>query len=229
MAQISITWHGHGTFALDVDGTQLIIDPFFAPNNPAATVTAADVAADFILVTHGHHDHTGDLISLATRTGAKVIGMNEIAVWARKQGVENTHGMNIGGGNDFDFGRLKLTLALHSSTLPDGTYGGLPTGLLLTIDGKNIYFAGDTGLFSDMSLIGAAGIDVAILPIGDNFTMGPEDALAAVKLIKPKSVIPAHYNTWGLIAVDVDKWMEDVSEQTSATPLKLVSGEPTPI
>ncbi len=207
---IKVTWYGHATLGIEIDGTMLLVDPFFT-GNPAATVTAKDVMADYILVTHGHSDHVGDVVEIARRTGAMVIGNFEIAEWVGKQGVEKTHGQHIGGGHLHPFGYLKLTQALHGSGLPDGNNGGNPAGFLLTTkDGLKIYIAGDTGLFSDMQLIGQEGIELAFVPIGDNYTMGPDDAYKAVELIKPKHVIPIHYNTWELIAQDAEKWAERV-------------------
>lgn len=217
----TITWHGHGTFSLDLDGTRVVVDPFFAGNNPAAKTGADDVEADFILQTHGHGDHIADTVSLASRTGAQVIGNFEICTWINNQGHENTHALNTGGGVDLAFGRVKMTPALHSSGLPDGSYGGDPCGYVVTVGGQNIYLAGDTALFSDMTLIGDVGLDLAIIPIGDNFTMGPDDALKAVGYLKPKAAIPCHYNTWPLIEVDVNAWAGRVKAETDANPVVL--------
>ncbi|GJM42310.1 MAG: UPF0173 metal-dependent hydrolase [Ardenticatenaceae bacterium] len=218
---ISVTWHGHGTFSLKINDTHIVVDPFFAGNNPAAQVSVDDVAADFILQTHGHGDHIADTVGLAKRTGAKVIGNFEICNWIAAQGHENVHAMNTGGGFNFSFGRVKMTAALHSSGLPDGSYGGDPGGFLVMAEGKTVYFAGDTALFSDMALIGRAGIDLAVLPVGDNFTMGPEDAVLALDYLKPKAVIPGHYNTWPPIAIDVDAWAESVKKETAVSPIIL--------
>ena len=219
---LSITWHGHATFSIDTNGTKIVIDPFFAPNNPAAKVTVDEVSADYILITHGHGDHIADAVALAKRTGAKVIANFEIAEgWFPKQGVDNVHPQHLGGGFQHDFGHVKMTVALHGSMLPDGSNGGMPGGFLLTIDGKRIYVAGDTALFSDMQLIGAGGIDVAILPIGDNFTMGPDDARIAVGFLNPKVVIPCHFDTWPPIAQNATDWAARVNEATDATAIVL--------
>jgi L-ascorbate metabolism protein UlaG (beta-lactamase superfamily) len=219
-----LTWFGHATLGLETGGYQVLVDPFFT-GNPAAGVKADQVAADFILVTHGHGDHVGDAIPIAKRTQATVISNHEIATWAGNQGVKS-HGQHLGGGFKHPFGYLKLTLALHGSALPDGSNGGNPAGFLLTtLDEKKIYLAGDTGLFGDMALIGEEGLDLAVIPIGDNFTMGPEDALRAVKLLKPKVVIPIHFGTWDLIAQDAAAWAERVDKQTGTQVVVLKPGE----
>jgi len=210
-----ITWYGHSTLGLETSGYKIIIDPFFT-GNPATKSNADTVQADYLLITHGHSDHIGDSIAIAKRTNAMVIANFEIINWLGKQGVKNTHAQHLGGGFHHPFGYLKLTLALHGSALPDGSYGGNPAGFLVTTkDQKKIYFAGDTGLFGDMRLIGEEGIDLAILPIGDNYTMGPEDALRAIQLIQPKHVIPIHYNTWSLIAQDVKGWGDKVQKESN--------------
>jgi len=222
---VKVTWLGHAAFSLDVDGHKILIDPFFS-DNPVATVTADDVEADYIFVSHGHGDHVGDTVAIAKRTGAMVISNFEIVSWFQGQGVENAHPQHIGGGFDYPFGYLKLTIAHHGSALPDGSYGGNPAGMLLTApDGKKLYFACDTGLFYDMKLIGEAGIDLAVLPIGDNFTMGPDDALRAVKLINPQVVVPVHFDTWELIAQDPKAWAKRVEAETDTTCVVLAPGE----
>ncbi len=192
-----------------------------------APVKAEQVDADFILVSHGHGDHVGDAAAIARRTGAKVISNYEIAEWLRTQhGVADILGMNLGGGVDLPFGRLTMTVAHHSSALPDGSYGGNPCGFVLSVDGQRVYFACDTALFGDMRLIGRAGLEAAVLPIGDLFTMGPDDALEAVKLLGAKRVVPSHFNTWPPIAQDAHAWAERVRQETSSSPIVPVIGEP---
>lgn len=220
-----LTWHGHATLGLETGGYKLVIDPFF-DGNPAASTSPEAVEADYLLVSHGHGDHVGDSVAIAKRTGATIISNHEIVSWLGKQGVEKTHGQHIGGGHAYPFGYLKLTLALHGSMLPDGSNGGNPCGFLLTTnDGKKLYFAQDTGLFGDMKLIGEEGLEVAVIPIGDNYTMGPDDALRAVKLLAPKVVIPIHYNTWDLIAQDAQAWAKRVEQETKTKVVALKPGE----
>ena len=210
-----LIWYGHATLGLETGGYRLLVDPYFS-GNPAAPISAERVQADFILVSHGHGDHVGDTVEIAKRTGAMVVSNYEIAGWLESKGVK-THGQHLGGGHWHEFGYLKLTFAIHGSMLPDGSYGGNPAGFLLsTLDGEKIYMACDTGLFGDMRLIGEEGIDLAVLPIGDNYTMGPDDALRAVKLIRPKHVIPIHYNTWDLISQNADAWASRVEAETTA-------------
>ncbi|MDA1018545.1 MAG: metal-dependent hydrolase [Planctomycetota bacterium] len=221
-----ITFLGHGTFEILTAGKSVVIDPFFT-GNPAATLAAEDVSPDYIIMSHGHGDHIGDVIAIAQRTGAQVIASHEITEWLGARGVPNTHAMNTGGSHGFEFGTVKLTIAHHSSMLPDGSNGGSPCGILLRLDDGTIYHAADTGLFYDMKLIGEEGIDLAILPIGDNFTMGPDDALRAVKLIRPKRVIPNHYNTWPLIDQDANAWAERVKSETTCEPIVLEPGQST--
>ena len=212
---IKVTWFGHAAIGLEINGQHILVDPYFT-GNPAASTSAEKVPADFILVSHGHGDHIGDTVAIAQRTGAMAVSNFEIAAWLEKKGVK-THAQHLGGGYTYPFGYTKLTLALHGSALPDGSNGGNPAGFLITTnDGKKIYLAGDTGLFGDMTLIGEEGIDLAMLPIGDNFTMGPADALRAVKLLHPQNVMPIHYGTFDVIAQDGQAWATQVEQQTGA-------------
>ncbi len=201
---LTLTYYGHSTFTVNADGVSIVLDPFFAPNNPLASAGAEGILADFILQTHGHVDHIADTVSIAKRTGAQVICNFEIAGWLQNQGVSNVHSMHIGGAFSFPFGRVKMTIAHHGSGLPDGSYGGNPGGFLVQFnDGHDVYFAGDSALTYDMRLIGeAGGVDLALLPIGDNYTMGPADAVTAAQFVQAKHVIPVHYNTWGVIVQD---------------------------
>lgn len=203
-------YYGHSTFTVDADGVKLVIDPFFAPNNPLAPTTADDIAADYLLISHGHGDHIADAAAIAKRTGATVISNFEIVTWLNQQGAQHVHGMNTGGAYTFPFGRVKLTVALHSSTLPDGSSGGHPNGFLIQFnDGHDVYFAGDTALTYDMKLIGEfGGVDLAFLPIGDNFTMGPDDAVVAAQFVQAKRVIPIHYNTFPPIKQDAQAFAQ---------------------
>jgi L-ascorbate metabolism protein UlaG (beta-lactamase superfamily) len=218
-------WLGHACLLLESDGQRLLIDPFLT-DNPAAAAKADAVQADFILVSHGHGDHIGDTVAIARRTGATVVANYEVSLWLQKQGLKKVHGQQHGGSHAFPFGRVKLTLAFHGSALPDGSYGGNPCGFLIAFnDGSRVYDAADTGLFGDMRLIGEEGVDVAALPIGDNYTMGPDDALRAVKLVQPRKVVPIHYDTWDLIAQDAAAWAERVRRETQTEPVVLKPGD----
>jgi L-ascorbate metabolism protein UlaG (beta-lactamase superfamily) len=220
---VRFTWLGHSTFAFEFDGHKVLTDPFLT-GNPLAAANADDLEPEIIFLTHAHGDHSGDVLSIAKRTGAMVVSNAEIADWGTRNGIKS-HGMNTGGGYDFGFVHARQTIAFHSSSFPDGTYGGNPNGFIFTLrSGQRVYFAGDTALFSDMTLIGDYGIDIAFLPIGDNFTMGPEDSLKAIQFIRPKMVVPMHYNTFPFIVVDVAGWANRVSSQTDAQPIVLDPG-----
>ena len=206
-----LTYFSHSACKIETQGKVILIDPFL-DDNPTAPVKSKDVTADYIIITHAHGDHLGDAVSIAKASQATVITNFEIANWCGKKGV-NAHPMHIGGSHTFPFGKVKLTQAFHGSSFPDGGYGGMPTGVLLTIEGKTIYHAGDTGLFGDMKLIGELNpIDIALIPIGDNFTMGMSDAIKAVEFLKPKKVIPIHYKTFDVIDTDPASFVEKSKE-----------------
>lgn len=204
---MKLTFLGHSCFLLETAKARLLLDPYFT-DNPQAACKADDVMCDYILVSHGHDDHSGDALSISKRCGATIVSNFEITEYFGAKGAKQ-HGMNPGGGYNFPFGRVKLTLAHHTSSMEAGLnplYMGAACGLLIQADGKTVYHAGDTALFLDMQLIGRAGIDAALLPIGDNFTMGPDDALIALDFLKPKFAVPIHYNTWPIIAQDADEF-----------------------
>ena len=223
-----VRWLGHACLLFESGGRHVLIDPFLT-GNPRAAASADEVPADLILVSHGHGDHVGDAVAIARRTGAPVVANYEIGEWLKGPGggLSEVHGMQHGGGRLFEgIARVKLTLAFHGSVLPDGTYGGNPCGFVLTFpDGTRVYDAADTALFGDMRLIGEEGIDLAILPIGDYYTMGPDDALRAVSLIAPRFVLPIHYGTFDAIAQDVGAWADRVRRETEAEPVVLEPGQ----
>ena len=221
---INVTRLSHACLLIDTGDATLLVDPFIT-GNPLAPIAPDAIQADYILVSHGHGDHVGDTVAIAQRTGATVISNFEIHNWLLAQGVKKAHPQHIGGGFDYPWGRVKLTIAHHGSALPDGSYGGNPCGFLFYIQGKKIYHACDTGLFYDMKLIGEEGVDLAVLPIGDNFTMGPDDSLRAVKLIEPARVLPIHYNTFDVIQQDAMAWKTRVEQETNTKVAVLAPGE----
>lgn len=197
---LKATFLGHSCVYMTDGKFKVIIDPFLS-GNPQATVSADDIDVDYILVTHGHGDHLGDAVDISKRTGATIIAPNELAVWVAQKGAL-AHNMHIGGAYNFEFGRVKLTIAHHGSAAGESQleYTGNPCGFLVTMGGKTVYHTGDTGLFLDMKLIGDMNdIDLMFLPIGDNFTMGVDDAVTAVEFVSPKAAVPMHYKTWDII------------------------------
>ncbi|UEG48643.1 metal-dependent hydrolase [Ferruginibacter lapsinanis] len=206
---MDFTYYGHSCFSVVLGGKKILFDPFITGNELAASINIGSIEADYIFVSHGHADHTLDCITLAQSTGAQVVCSWEIHEWLNKKGVPNTHPMNTGGKWHFDFGTVKCVVAQHSSGLPDGSYGGNPMGFIFITDEINFYYSGDTALTLDMQLIPMfAEIDLAILPIGDNFTMGIEDASEATKMIQTKKVIGVHFDTFGFIKIDHQKAIE---------------------
>ncbi|MEZ4532457.1 MAG: metal-dependent hydrolase [Thermomicrobiales bacterium] len=224
---LSLTYIGHSAFAL-TDGTHsVLVDPFIT-GNPAATVRATDFTPETILLTHAHNDHFGDTVSIAQRAGSHVIALFEIANFVGSRGVERATGGNMGGTIGFAGGTVKFTPAWHTSSYQDehGIHAITPpAGLVVRFGGKTIYFAGDTCLFSDMKLIGEEGLDIAIIPIGDAFTMGPTDAQRAVEFLSPKVVIPCHFNTFPPIEQDAALFKREVEERTGVRCMPLKPGE----
>ena len=220
---MKVTYLGHSAVHVQTSGGSVLIDPFLT-GNPRAGARADEVSADLIVLTHAHGDHWGDTEAIAKRTGATVVGSAELAGHAAGLGLKS-HGMNVGGKFAFPQCVVRYTPALHSNSLPDGTYAGMPMGVVLEADGVRVYHAGDTAFFSDMARIGALGIDLALLPIGDNYTMGPEDAVDAARLIAPKVVVPIHYKTFPVLLQDASDFKASVESRTGATCLLLEPGE----
>lgn len=201
---LKITYYGHACFGVEIAGKNLLFDPFIRYNELAKNVDIQGIPADYILISHGHQDHVADATDIALRTGATLVSNFEIVSWFEKQGVQNTHPMNHGGKWKFDFGTVKYTYATHSSVLPDGTYGGNPGGFVVETAEGNFYYSGDTALTMDMQLIPLTSgkLDVALLPIGDNFTMGVEEAILASDFVKCNRIVGLHYDTFGYIKID---------------------------
>ncbi|HUO09594.1 MAG TPA: metal-dependent hydrolase [Phycisphaerae bacterium] len=225
---IKILYHGHSNLEIHSGPHRIQLDPFYT-GNPLADIPADQANPTHILLSHAHSDHTGDTISIAKRTNAPIAANYEICLYLQKHGAPSILPMNHGGGINLPFGRATMTIAFHTSSFDDGAYGGQPAGWIIEMGGaggKTIYFAGDTALFSDMKLIGELwNIDLACLPIGDNFTMGPAHAIKAAQFLKPKHVLPIHYNTFPPITQDPQKFATDLLAQTGIHPLPLKPGE----
>jgi L-ascorbate metabolism protein UlaG (beta-lactamase superfamily) len=208
------TYNGHANLSLEISGYKLLVDPWFI-GNPSVKINVDEVVADYVLVTHAHYDHLGQTVEILQRTGATCISNPEICLWVEKQGLK-VHIIQMKEEHDFPFGCIKTTKAEHGSAFKDGSAGGDPVGFVVkTSDMKTIYLAGDTRLFKSMTSIGKDGFDLAVLPIGGHYTMDPDDALEAVKLLKPKKVVPIHYDTFDLIKQDPHAWKNRVEAETS--------------
>jgi len=207
---MKVTYYGHATFSVEVNGKNLLFDPFFTGNPSFKNIDIDSVKADYLFVTHGHGDHTGDLVKVAKKTGAQCVASAEIAGWLNKNGVERVHPLNHGGPVGFDFGKVRAVNAIHSSSFSDGSYAGNPMGFVFTTPAGDFYASGDTALTIDMQLIPLwAKLQFAILPIGGNYTMDPADAIHASDFIKCNRIVGVHYNTWPIIAIDTDKAKAD--------------------
>jgi len=206
---MKVTYYGHACFAAEVANRTLLFDPFITGNELAKKINPKNIAADYILISHGHADHMADALDIAKRTGAMLISNYELTVWFGKQGWQTSHPLNHGGGHRFDFGRVKFVTAIHSSGLPDGTYGGNPGGFVIESEQGNFYYSGDTALTMDMKLIGeSTGLKFAALPIGDNFTMDVDDAIKAAEFVRCDHILGLHYNTFPPIQIDERKAVE---------------------
>ena len=224
---MKLTYFGHSAYQIETNGTTLLFDPFITGNPHAeGVVTAADLNPDVILLTHAHGDHWGDTMSIARRTNALIVANFEMTQYISKtEGYSNVHPMNVGGAWKFDWGNIKQTYARHSSSFPDGTYGGSPNGYLSKIEGKCIYNVGDTAPTCEMGRVGEDyDIDLALIPIGDCFTMGLEESVRAVKMLRPSLTIPLHYNTFPLIKIDIEEWVE-MMHKANFAPKVLDPGE----
>ena len=207
---MNITYYGHACFAVEVGGKHLLFDPFISGNELAKHIDLAQIPADYILVSHGHFDHMLDVVALANRTDALVLGTWELYDYFTKQGVKNARPMNVGGKYALDFGTVKAVVAQHSSSFPDGSYAGVASGFVVTSAEGNFYYGGDTGLTLDMGLIPKwAALNFAVLPIGDALTMGVEDAIEAARLVGVTQVLGVHYDTFSFIAIDKARAVED--------------------
>ena len=212
---LKTTFLGHSAFLFDDGVHKVIIDPFIT-GNPSAKIKAKDIKADYVILSHGHGDHFGDAVEISQKCGAQCIAVFELANILQREGA-NAHPMHIGGKKEFPFGKIKFTIAQHGSSIASGEYAGLAAGIILEMGGKKIYHTGDTGLFLDMKLIGEMNkIDAMFLPIGDNFTMGIDDAVKAVEFVKPNVAIPMHYNTFSIIEANPEEFKSKIEKNNFA-------------
>lgn len=222
---MQLTYLGHSCFMMETAGKKLVFDPFIKPNELAASIKFNEIEADYILVSHGHVDHTADLIELAKQTGATVVASWEIHSWLNNKGISNTHPMNIGGKWKFDFGTVHMVFAAHSSSLIDGTYAGVASGFVIESEGKTIYFAGDTALHLDMKLTGEKfSLDAALLPIGDNFTMDYTDACKAADFIGCNNIIAMHFDTFGFIKINHEEVSAHFTRNNKSLTIPVIGG-----
>ncbi len=207
---MKLRYFSHSAFQITTEDNQsILIDPFL-DENPTSPVKSDEVNANYIILTHAHGDHLGDTFKIAKRTGATIIAVNELANYCAAKGF-NVHNMHIGGAHKFKFGKVKFTIAHHGSETPEGNYAGEPAGVIITVNDKTIYHTGDTGLFYDMKLIGELNkIDYMLTPIGDNFTMGIDDAVKAVEFVNPEFAVPMHYKTWPIIDAEPENFKNKV-------------------
>lgn len=211
---MELTFYGHACFSVKVSGKTLLFDPFISPNEKAKHVDVNDIQADYILISHGHEDHIADVENIVKRTGSEIISNFEIVSWFQGKGIAGGHPMNLGGAWNFDFGKVKYVKADHSSVMPDGAYGGNPGGFIISTDKGNFYYAGDTALHLDMKLIGEyQKLDFAVLPIGDNFTMGIDDAVIAADFINCDKIVGVHYDTFGYIEINKEEAIQKFAQK----------------
>ena len=212
---MKLTYYGHSCFSVAVNGKTLLFDPFISANPKASHIDVGTIAADYIFVSHGHGDHIADCVSLAKRTGAMVVAVYEVVNWLQQNGCEKVSAMNTGGRQKFDFGTVRLTSAIHSSQLPDGSYAGNPVGFVIESTEGNFYYSGDTALTYDMQLIPAQcePLVFCVLPIGDHFTMGVEDAIVAADFCRCDKVVGVHYNTFPPIEIDTREAIKKFEEE----------------
>ncbi|MDP2176073.1 MAG: metal-dependent hydrolase [Bacteroidota bacterium] len=223
---MKVKYFGHSCFAVNISGKHLLFDPFISPNELCKDININEIEADYIFVSHAHFDHLADLLQIAINTDAKIVAIWEICEWVNKQGYTNTHAMNIGGGWNFEFGNIQMVRAVHSSSFPDGSYGGQAAGFVVKSNENCFYYSGDTALSYDMKLIPERHkLDVAFLPIGNNFTMDIQDAIKASEFIQCDHIIGMHYDTFGFIVIDHDAAINQFNQYGKTLTLLNISQE----